>query len=696
MVDEKLNETIEIISLEFPESIHKRSGMYIGSNKNPDVIVREPIDNCLDEAGFGYCNKIHINTKSSYVVIADNGRGLPVYNNEKDEPIVNDILTKLHTGGKFAFAKSVDKEVFSLGLNGVGCKASNALSEDYIVVINVQKSVSSAPNKEYSEMINSSLKDPEDSPFFIIHYKDGYFQKSFITEPVGITDYLASVSKDIKLPDNFTEFSTIVVMKPSQRFFETTKVTYDIRELKLSKLLNPEVNIIFNGDSISKFDFKTDSMPNTDFFAGKTFSFDVTVPAHLWDKVVTSNEQVTVMTPTEYDNFNPISKFKVFFGFSNTDFSMVTDGSVNKLETKTGAHINKTVDMIGKALSDRYNTISPNDVKFGLRSFVLFFGHNDVLNYSGQTKERLGSIRAFNDNVAFPEFKKQLTKLMKDEEAYFDALVVRLNEYKLAIGKMSQKDFVNATVIYGDDKRSRGLGVAIAECSSKNREECELFITEGKSAGGNLKQARDTRIHAILPLKGKVLNSSDSELEDALKNPEILSMINGIGVGVHPYVDLSKRRYGKVIIASDADVDGNHISALILGAFATHLPEVIDSGLLYIGLAPLFEQDGKYIWDESEVNKSKHFNRYKGLGSCSPKVLKDTLIDKSTRRLVRVTNDNIDKALELLRSSYSRKLLMIENGIFDSTLGELSEDDLNYLSTVDEESRDRLENEELL
>lgn len=664
------NEAIHIKTLHFPEAQHKRPGMYTDTS-SPNSTTREVVDNGLDEADAGYCNNIRININNSgspYAVVSDDGRGIPLY--EKDgKNVIIDILTNAHTGGKFDMKKTVDREIYSIGMNGIGQKITNALAKNYFVLVNIKKSYESSYRAgfSFSDEIMDAVNNM-DKPVFLNHYKLGYANELGIYEFNDLKDRL----KDYNTYGNLDElnWSTLTIYEPSEDFFETTKIKYDVRELKLAKSDNPKLSIKLNDKEIDTFDVTKDSFSSTNFIDDKVFNFEFKVPAHLWDKEITDNEEITKLSHRDYEHFNPISRFKIAFGFSNNDFSSVTDGSVVKLTTGSGAHIKYSMDAMGIILSEVYPNLDASDIKYGLRLFTLFYAHNDQLVYTGQNKEGLRTIKGYSKTMMIDSMRPVFKNLVKSNKEFFDALVARIMDYKSTMGKLSTKKYIDnlGLINYSEDTRSAVAGVHIYECSSRDMSLRELHICEGKSASGGLLKARGGLPHvAVLPLRGKAKNSSNLDLEEALQNPELVSMLKAIGVGITPYVDLSKARYNKIIIDTDADVDGKHIRALILATYGTHLPELIEAGMLYIAVAPLYKQGDKYIWEfnEDELDKNKKFDRFKGLGSTSPKILRETMLDNKNRILIKVTNHEIENALHLLRSATAKRNLMVANGIVE-------------------------------
>lgn len=793
-MSEKPQNQIEISKLKFPEYIREKPGMYIGETTHPTTIVRELIDNSLDEAMNNYAKKVNIiiDNKSNYSVIQDDGRGIPIYLDEdyldEDREITISLFSETHVSGKF------QAQEVSTGTHGVGAKATNALSDSFIIIVNCDKMTT---DKVLPKWIKTELKD-KNKQFYILSFKGGYFINSRVLTKDELKVTLSEgIDLFERLPEELIEkittsdwWSSTAICKPDSTIFESIRCRYDIRSLKLTKLFNNHIDIIYNGEEVTPYNFNTDSFEGVKLVGNKhfemKFDYNTTFQLRGVDKELKS---------TWYINF----------GYSQEDFSTGTDASVNTLGTKEGYHVRLIGRFLAQAFRELYPILSADDYKYGIRYFTLVF--TNYPEYTAQDKTKLGRIYGIDEYKLYHEyFKPQFIKLTKAYPDEFEGIVNRIIEYKRAMGKLAVKDFVNSVVIMGDDKRSRGMGDIIMDCSSRDRENAELFIVEGRSAGGcfrsgtkiktlnrgdikieevtyndwvltsdskgamlpakinksfitkytsdlvrvtldtsefvectpdhkfqlrsgdykeakdlesgeslmpyyekllscsvksvesiklnfsepvwdlevnhenhnfplsigvmvhnSIQKCRNTKNQALLPLRGKVLNVSNLEIEDALNNREILAMINGIGVGIHPFTDLSKRRYGKIIIATDADVDGSHIALLICGAFATFLPEVIQEGMLYIALAPLYEQKVKgkpvYYWEEKDLDPKLHTLRFKGLGSADAYVIEDTVVNPKTRKLIKVTMKDAENALILLRDKNARRELMIKEGI---------------------------------
>lgn len=628
---------IEIKRLKFPENIRRRSGMYIGSTLDPKVIIRELVDNSVDELLNGYASYVDVTTYEPYSIVIDDGRGVPVYV-DPDDPeftITRALFTESHVGSKF----DADENDITMGMNGIGTKATNALSSRFICIVNLKKKDLSTTLPWIKEKA-ATLQNPA----YVIEWRSGIFELEVVVEAATLDTLLdTEIVEKLESKDSW---STCMIAYPEpldektgEGIFKTLKFDYEVSSLEISAMfLNDHRKIILNGKEVKPFSVQK-AFDKTNFLANQLFRVDF-----------------------ECNKF----RFLTLFGWSSDDFQHSYKGSVNTLTTNEGYHIRFIrTKVLGQALSDKYPILNPSDATYGLRQFTLVMCKEPQFN--SQTKERLDWIAGFTEHEVAREGVKAFTKELNANQEYFEALKDRIVEYKREVGKLALKDFVNSVVTKGDEvKRNRGLGAAVYDCDSPDREKTELFIVEGRSAGSNMLQARDEKYMAVLPLRGKPLNTAKvDDLEAVLENPEMRSMINIIGAGISPFADISKARYGKIILLADADPDGKNINALLLGTFAVYLPEAIEAGMVYISDIPLYKQDGKFIFkdNEDELDRSRRFTRFKGLGELNPNELEEVAVDPSSRRLIQVTSEYILDALDIIRTAGAKKRLMVDNGI---------------------------------
>jgi DNA gyrase/topoisomerase IV subunit B len=574
------------------EHIQTRPGMYVGDISNPRTLVRELIDNALDEFINGYAKKISVDYESARGVytIRDNGRGLPLYKVEEFENqcAAKLLFLKLFSGGKF----NHDNYKWSAGLHGVGLCCVSALSESVEVVVEQD-------DKRYELL----LENGED------------------------------ISENIS-PSRNSGWSTSITCKPSKKYFKSIRTVIDTLPLQLAKSMFPKRSIKVNGEEINPFDFldNTDTqLLNNHYFLAK----------HTYGSVI----------------------FEVYFGWSATEFSYQSKGTVNLVPCNVGWHERKVRSALGKALCDLSGLINKvEEAQWGLRVFINMFTQEPI--FTSQTKDRLSHIGDEPDGFE-EKLVKSFSHYMKENPDQLEAIIKKIVIYKRQLEKISDHELIDSFVRTGSDKRrGKGVGVGIWECSTHDRSKAELYIVEGRSAEGHVRRTRNTRTQAVLPLKGKPLNAAVADdIKDILNNNEMLSLINCIGAGVSPRTDISALRYGKIIIAADADADGAQISNLIIGALVYLIPEVVESGHVYQVMAPLYEQDGKYFYSLDEVNTRKSFDRFKGLGSMNPEDVELTIVNPKTRRLKKVQLDSKEQILSIMQSPSEKKRIMIQNGI---------------------------------
>lgn len=607
--------------LDILNAIRKRPGMYIGdTTRGPQHLFNEVFDNALDEASAGHCDTIYIELSedNKKLVIRDNGRGFPDNRNAEG---VHDIVTSctvLHSSGKFNHSNYN----ISIGTHGVGLVAVNAVSSEF------------------------SINSVRDGVRTIARFKDSVLDTG---------DVIQEKTKD----SNGTE---VTVIASPEVFKMTTKFDnnniYD--RLKLAVTFC-NVKIIFNGEEIEPL--------STEELAPKieTSLFEIQAT---YDKEVTdtdkSGDKIT-KTITE----TILLKFGYNLHSTRCD---INRGSVNLLRVDSGAHIRVFEKALIEAWqsivdSDTREYLSSGDYLIGLSGFVLTYLADP--QYSSQTKESLsGSIVEYRYliNAIVPE----IVKVLKSDKKLLEALITKFKDYRKNLNKLSTSNYLDEMIEMGDTgtSTSRKLNTEskLIDCSSKGREGTELYIAEGRSASGNLIPFRSQKFHAILPLRGKVKNVVDLDIKDIVSNSEIRSLLNAMGTGCFHKEDPERCRYEKIIIITDGDVDGASIQALLLGVFLFCTPKTLESGRVYIAEAPLFGQHDennkfKPIWNSQDIDNSKHFDRFKGLGSMDAEELAMIAFDKSYRRLRQVTLDDAQSALKLIRSSSEKKKLMINKGI---------------------------------
>ncbi len=604
----------QIQVLEGLEAVRKRPGMYIGSTASRGLhhLVWEIVDNSIDEALAGYANHIElIIEKDNWVKVTDNGRGIPVDIQEKmGRPAVEVILTVLHAGGKFGGGGYK----VSGGLHGVGSSVVNALSSQLEVYVHLN-------NKIYHQA-----------------YKRGIPQ--FDLKVIGETDYTG----------------TAIRFKADEEIFtETTEYEYDILQKRIRELA-----FLNKGIQISIRDERDDEniLEDSYYYEGgiksyvellnksKEVLFDD--PIYIHD----TKEDVEVEISIQYNSgfatnlLTYANNIHTYEGGTHEDgFKRALTRVINSYGTKN------------KLLKDGEEKLSGEDVREGLTA-VVSIKHSDP-QFEGQTKTKLGN----------SEVRQIVDKLFS--ELFERFLLENPNVARIIVDKgiMASRARLAAKKAREVTRRKSALEVSslpgkLADCSSKKPDECELYIVEGDSAGGSAKLGRDSRTQAILPLRGKILNVEKARLDKILGNNEIRSMITGLGTGIGGEFDISKARYHKLVIMTDADVDGAHIRTLLLTFFYRFMRPLIEAGYVYIAQPPLYKvEQGKkkyYVFNDRELDKLKEelsstpklsIARYKGLGEMNADQLWETTMNPENRSMLQVTlTDAIeaDETFEML------------------------------------------------
>jgi len=590
--------------LEGLEAVRKRPAMYIGSTdaKGLNHLALEVIDNSIDEAMGGYCTHIVVTLVEENVIsIEDNGRGFPVdLHPELGIPGVEVALTKLHAGGKF------DSKSYKVsgGLHGVGVSVVNALSEWLKVEIN-------RDCNHYEQL-----------------YKRGTPQHEL--EITGLS----------------TINGTKVTFKPDKEIFETTifDTHFLINRLKELAFLNNNLSISFvNELTQERFDF---------YYEGGIKEY---LQFILSGKTSILPEPVYLIKPDD-ELFIEIC-FNYASSYGETIYSFVNsintrDGGTHVYGFKSGILkvINEKANLLKYNKDPSKDLFSSDDIKDGLTAIINVRLHDP--QFEGQTKGRLGNnfVRKSVEEYIYNEFSGMLDKNPDLAKAVIERSLIS-KEAREAAAKardlVRRKSFLGSSVLPGK----------LADCTEKDPEKCEMFIVEGDSAGGSAKQGRDRRTQAILPLRGKILNVEKANIEKILVNEEIKSLIAALGTGIEKDFDIKRLRYGKIMIMTDADVDGAHIRTLLLTFFYRFALPLIENGHVCIAQPPLFlvlhDKKEKYCYSDLELStylesiKSKYeVQRYKGLGEMSATQLCETTMSPANRVIKQV---NIEDAAEAER-----------------------------------------------
>ena len=596
----------QIQILEGLEAVRMRPGMYIGSTSERGLhhLVYEVVDNSIDEALAGYCDHIDVTIhKDNSITVVDNGRGIPVDMHESGKPAVEVVLTVLHAGGKFGG----DGYKVSGGLHGVGVSVVNALSTSMEVQVK------------------------RDGKIYEIAFKRGV-----TTKPLTVVGTTA-------------ETGTRVHFVPEPEIFSVTTYSYETLRHRLR-----ELSFLNHGITIGLHDERVEPVRSESFrFEGGISSF----VEHLNRKKEVLNPE-----PIYFNGVKDATVVEIAMQY-NDSYQENIYSFVNNINTEEGgthlagfklALTRAANDFARKQgiLKDKDSNLSGDDVREGLTCVISLKIREP--QFEGQTKTKLGNseVRGIVDSI--------VTEGLSE---YFDenpAITKRIIE-KAIMASRAREAARKAREL---TRRKNALEVSslpgkLADCSVKDPEQAEIYLVEGDSAGGSAKQGRDRRFQAILPLRGKILNVEKARLDKIFANAEIRTMITAFGTGISEDFDLSKRRYGKIIIMTDADVDGAHIRTLLLTFLYRYMKPLIEHGHVYIAQPPLYQiRKGKKHWytysDDELARKLDEVGRdgvtvqrYKGLGEMNPEQLWETTMDPEGRTMLRVEMEDAEEADEL-------------------------------------------------
>ncbi|WP_167628637.1 DNA topoisomerase (ATP-hydrolyzing) subunit B [Listeria valentina] len=594
----------QIQVLEGLEAVRKRPGMYIGSTSQRGLhhLVWEIVDNSIDEALAGFCTEIEITIEAdNSITVQDNGRGMPTGINEKvGRPTIEVIFTVLHAGGKFGGGGYK----VSGGLHGVGASVVNALSTELEVYVH-------RDGKKYYQRFERGnvVSDLENQ---------------------GETDYRG----------------TIVHFKPDPEIFtETVEFDYEVLRTRVRELA-----FLNRGLMISIEDKRTEHQVKKEYhYEGGIKSY----VDHLnQSKEVIHDEPIYI--EGERDGIMVEVAIQYNSGFSSSIISFANnihtyEGGTHESGFKTAlTRVINDYARRNKLFKDNDENLSGEDVREGLTA-IISVKHPDP-QFEGQTKTKLGNseTRSITDKL----FSEALSKFMLENPDVSKKIVEK--------GVMASRARLAAKRAREVARKKTGLEISnlpgkLADCSSRNPEISELYIVEGDSAGGSAKQGRDRLFQAILPIRGKILNVEKARLDKILANEEIRTIFTAMGTGFGGDFDVSKARYHKLIIMTDADVDGAHIRTLLLTLFYRYMRPLVDAGYIYIAQPPLYQiKHGKqveYVYSDEQLDdylaklgdEKYAIQRYKGLGEMNPEQLWDTTMNPENRTLLQVSvNDAID------------------------------------------------------
>ena len=592
----------EIQILEGLEAVRKRPGMYIGSTSSRGLhhLVYEIVDNAVDEALAGFCDTIFVSiNKDNSITVVDNGRGIPVgINHKAGLPAVEVVFTILHAGGKFGGGGYK----VSGGLHGVGASVVNALSNWLEVEI-------------YNE-----------GKIYRQRYERG--KTIYKLKVVGECDPEKTGTKVTFLPDD--------------TIFEETVFEYDILKQRFREMafLTAGLKIVLRDER------EEEAVEKTFHYEGGIKEF-----------VAYLNKSKTPLYEDIIYCEGNVNNVEVEVAMQHNDsYSDNTYGFVNNITTpEGGTHIvgfrnalTKTFNDYArknKLLKDSEPNLSGEDIREGLTAIISVKIEDP--QFEGQTKQKLGNSEARGavDNVVSKQIEIYLEQ---------NPTIAKMTVEKSVMAQRAREAARKARDLTRRKSALEGMSLPgkLADCSDKDPKNCEIYIVEGDSAGGSAKTARDRATQAILPLRGKILNVEKARLDKIYSNAEIKAMITAFGTGIHDDFDISKLRYHKIIIMTDADVDGAHISTLLLTFLYRFMPDLIKEGYVYLAQPPLYKlEKNKKVWyaysDEEldsilqEVGRdgNNKIQRYKGLGEMDAEQLWETTMDPEHRILLRVTMD---------------------------------------------------------
>ncbi|MBE5925531.1 MAG: DNA topoisomerase (ATP-hydrolyzing) subunit B [Lachnospiraceae bacterium] len=592
----------QIQILEGLEAVRKRPGMYIGTTSLRGLhhLVYEIVDNSVDEALAGYCNTIEVQiNEDNSITVMDNGRGIPVDINKKAGiPAVEVVFTILHAGGKFGGGGYK----VSGGLHGVGASVVNALSEWLEVKV----------------------------------YRDGKvyqqrYERGKVMYPLKVVD---------ECPIEKT--GTQVTFLPDKEIFEDTIYDFNTLKTRLREMafLTKNLKIVLRDD-------REDKREKEFYYEGGIKEFVTYLnkgKQPLYENVIycegEKNNVYVEVAMQHNDAFNE-NAYSFVNNINTPEGGMHLEGFKRAL-TKTFNEYAKA----NKLLKENEQNLSGEDIREGLTVIVSIKIQDP--QFEGQTKQKLGNAEA----------RSAVDSIVSEQLTYFleqNPQVAKLICEKSILAQRARDAARKARDL---TRRKTALETAalpgkLADCSDKNPENCEIYIVEGDSAGGSAKTARSRNTQAILPLRGKILNVEKARLDKILGNAEIKAMITAFGTGIHEDFDISKLRYHKIIIMTDADVDGAHISTLLLTFLYRFMPELIKQGYVYLAQPPLYQvtknKKQYYAYSDEELNKilteigrdgNNKIQRYKGLGEMDADQLWDTTMDPAKRVLKKVTIDD--------------------------------------------------------
>ncbi len=582
--------------LEGLQAVRKRPGMYIGST---DIIglhhlIWEILDNAVDEALSGFSNSIIISMNiDGSISVEDNGRGIPVDKHKSGLSGIELVFTKLHAGGKFGSDSGYKT---AGGLHGVGASVVNALSTFVDVTV----------------------------------WRDGYEWQMNFSEGGSKRTKLTKVKKSIKR-------GTLITFKPDIMIFKNNDFDFNmiINKARESSFLIKELEIKVIDKKLNKFEIFKSHNGLVDFI-----------------KFIDNKKPITNLVSLK-DNYSNI-KTNIVLHYNNSDTEKILSFANNVKTINGGTHENGFKSGMTKVIKNYIKNqgikekypIEGQDIREGLTAIVSIYVNEDKLEFEGQNKHRLSTSEA--RSAVETTITKQLNFWLLENKNQAEKIIKKISLSAKA-RFMAKQSKLTLKEIKNNSKIKRILSGKLSPAQSKNYKLNELFLVEGDSAGGSAKLGRDRKYQAILPLRGKIINTEKANILDILRNEEINTIINAIGAGFDNNFNINKAKYGKIIIMTDADTDGAHIQSLLMAFFFHYMVDIVKEGYLYIAIPPLFKLTNKYqkkkiiyLYDEDEYQKFGNLDkyeiqRYKGLGEMNDYQLWETTMNPETRTLIQIT-----------------------------------------------------------
>lgn len=599
-----------------------RAGMYIGEAVDPRQLLSEVFDNAIDEVQAGFSKElvVNIDTVNNIYTVRDYGRGIPhgkkTLEDGSQMEVLEVLITKANSGGKF----DNNSYNYSSGLNGLGLTITNALS-NYIDITSYRKGKYVSVHSEAGE--NNKLT------------------KGNSNEHDG----------------------TLVIFQPNKEYFhnETIPVEFILNRCKIASALGFRARLF-----VDNVEQKTD--------------------ATVFDLITEDDNKISI-----YHDFSIIEvendyeeKMKVALRYTS-DTKDRYFGYTNLLNNSMGGtHIqclSKIIIEGWKEFIDNHKNLRPlvdlkdNDYLVGLRAVCAVFISKP--EFSSQTKEKLVVNKKYFDEL-MNKYKKQFKKYLETNIDIANQLIRRFEEYRISQNNLLSRKEISSLIKINDDSsdniRRRSIVSKLRECTSKKRDNTELFIVEGDSAMGPYLNVRNKELQAVLPLRGKILNVTGKDIKDCVKNNEICDIANGMGCGIGPGCDANKSRYERVIISADADPDGLQINCLVLSLFINLFPDMVKQGRVYVSLPPLYgwgDNPSNYGWCNKveDIPDGVTAHRYKGLGEMNDPELYYYLVDPQTRNLMQIDYpSDIDAFNKILGTSQGKNELMKQLGILEGNI----------------------------